>query len=230
MKYRLLGACVAATCFAAPAFAQGLTRVELLGLQQQLRDDGCGVTHVTGKMDAMTRAAVKKCQSKYSGATDARSMLAAMHIGFENGNSDPTLSQARAAGSMSAGGASGSMNAGTSGRMRRGRMRDSTMNRGMNGGMIGGMYGTRMRVSTTNGGMNGMRMRDSTGRMRRGRMRDSTMTRPRDTSTTRGSGGMVDTDKSSPMTPTTPSTPVPGTNPSNPVPPTSPPTKPIPQY
>ena len=95
MKYRLVGACAVAFCCAAPAFAQGLTRVELLGLQQQLRDDGCGVTHITGRMDAMTRSAVKKCESKYSGATDARSMLDAMHIGFGNGNPTPTVSMAR---------------------------------------------------------------------------------------------------------------------------------------
>ncbi|MDQ2889980.1 MAG: hypothetical protein M3R65_05425 [Gemmatimonadota bacterium] len=199
MKYRLLGACVAAACCAAPAFAQGLTRVELLGLQQQLRDDGCGVTHVTGRMDGMTRAAVKKCQSKYSGATDARSMLGAMHIGFENGNADPTMAQARSGGSMSAGGSMGSMNSssmnsGTSTRMRRGARRrmgtgsDSAMSgRGsmnatgtMNGTMTDsmrmrrGMNGSMSDSTRMRRGMNGMQMRDSAGRMRRGRMRDST--------------------------------------------------------
>ena len=39
MKYSLLGACAVAVCCTAPAFAQGLTRVETIGLQQQLRDD-----------------------------------------------------------------------------------------------------------------------------------------------------------------------------------------------
>ena len=111
MKYSLLGACAVAVCCTAPAFAQGLTRVETIALQQQLRDDGCGVTHVTGRMDATTRAAVHKCASKYSGATDAKSMLAAMNIGFGNGIPDPTLRMARSGaggGSMSAGGISGS--------------------------------------------------------------------------------------------------------------------------
>ncbi len=111
MKYSLLGACAVAVCCTAPAFAQGLTRVETIALQQQLRDDGCGVTHVTGRMDPTTRAAVHKCASKYSGATDAKSMLAAMDIGFGNGIPVPTLSMARAGaggGSMSAGGISGS--------------------------------------------------------------------------------------------------------------------------
>ncbi len=195
MKYRLLGACVAAACCAAPAFAQGLTRVEILGLQQQLRDDGCGVTHVTGRMDAMTRGAVKKCGSKYSGATDARSMLAAMHIGFENGNAAPTMGQARAGGSMSAGGMSGSMN--------------SSMNSSMNGSMNDSARRARRGMNGVNGvnGMNGMQMRDSTGRMRRGRMRDSSMMHSRDTSRARRSGEMMDTDKATPMTP--PSKPIP---------------------
>jgi hypothetical protein len=119
MKYSLLGACAVAVCCTAPAFAQGLTRVETIGLQQQLRDDGCGVTHVTGRMDAATRSAVQKCQSKYSGATDARSMLAAMDIGFGNGTPAPTLSAARSGGggSMSAGGISGSSTDSTGGKV-----------------------------------------------------------------------------------------------------------------
>lgn len=136
MKYRLLGACAAAFCCAAPVFAQGLSRVELLGLQQQLRDDGCGVTHITGRMDAMTRSAVKKCESKYAGATDARSMLAAMHIGFENGNQDPTMAMANSGGMSDAmadstgrhmrSGMKRMMKDSTGRRMRRDRMRDSS--------------------------------------------------------------------------------------------------------
>jgi len=175
MKYRLLGVCAAAFCCAAPVFAQGLTHVELLGLQQQLRDDGCGVTHITGRMDAMTRSAVKKCESKYSGATDAKSMLAAMHIGFENGNSDPTMAMARS-------GEGGSMSS---------------------GGSMGGTMNDSMRPRTRRG-VNGM-MNDSAGRrmMRRNRVRDSThrdstmKMRGRDTT---GTGGMVDMHKASPMT------------------------------
>ncbi|MEO7217965.1 MAG: peptidoglycan-binding domain-containing protein [Gemmatimonadaceae bacterium] len=167
MKYQLLGACaVAICCTAAPAFAQGLSGVEVLALQQQLRDDGCGVTRITGHLDAATRSAVKKCRSKYSGATTPSSMLTAMNIGFGNGATVPTMANARAAGGgrMSAGGRSG-MNE-TSGRrgtsmMRRDGMmrRDSMMQR------------------------NGMMRRDSmmqrNGMMRRG----TSMKRPRDTST-----------------------------------------------
>lgn len=176
MNYRLLGVCAAALCCAVPAFAQGLSRVELIGLQQQLRDDGCGVTHITARMDAMTRSSVKKCESKYSGATDAKSMLAAMHIGFENGNQTPTLATAR---SGNAGGMSGSM----SGSMG-GSMHDSTA-RPMHSGM-------------------GRMMKDSPGRqmMRQGGMRDSSMKMRRgDTSGARGSGGMMDMNKATPMSP-----------------------------
>ena len=215
MKYRLLGACVAAACCAAPAFAQGLSRVEVLGLQQQLRDDGCGVTHVTGRMDAMTRSAVKKCESKYSGATDARSMLGAMHIGFENGNSDPTMAKARSGAGMH-----GDMDEGMAagkGRSMNARM-GSGMHAGTRAGMrsrmnarsdstTGGMHGTMSDSTHMRNGMNGMSgMRDST-RMRRGRMRDTSM--HHDTSMSHGSGGMVDDHKATPMTPS----PMPSTNP-----------------
>ena len=212
MKYRLLGACAAALLCAAPAFAQGLSRVEMLALQQQLRDDGCGVTHVTGRLDAMTRSAIRKCQSKYSGATDARSMLAAMNIGFGNGQQAPSLSMARsgATGSMSAGGSAGTMRDTTAG-----------MGSGMNARMRRGMNGSAMKSGTMGG-----RMTDSTRdrMMRRDRMRDSTM-HPRDTSRTMGSGGTVDMNKATPMTPPTTT---PGVNPSmsppNPMNPTPNPT------
>lgn len=114
MRYKLLGACVgvlfcAASSVTIPVLAQGLTHVELLALQQQLRDDGCGLTHVSGRVDAATRAAIKQCESKYPGATGGRSMLVAMQIGFGHGEPLPTLAVARSAiaGSSSAGGISG---------------------------------------------------------------------------------------------------------------------------
>lgn len=197
MKYRLLGACAAAFLCAAPVFAQGLSRVEVLALQQQLRDDGCGVSHVTGRLDAMTRSAIRKCQSKYSGATDARSMLAAMNIGFGNGEQTPSLAVARsgASGSMSAGGSAGTMSDTAAGRIRRGR--NVRVRRDMD------------RSAMKKGTMSGMMDSTRSGKMRRDRMRDSTM-HPRDTSGTKGSGGTVDMNKATPMTP--PMTP--GVNPS----------------
>lgn len=188
MKYSLLGACAVACCCAAPVFAQGLTRVETLALQQQLRDDGCGSSHITGHVDATTRAEVKKCETKYTGATDPRSMLAAMNIGFGNGVPDPTLGNARSGegGTMGLGGTSGSsMNQGTTNR----GMSDSTARRGRH---------RMMRDSTMM--RRGARMRDSTTMHRGSGMRDSTRIR-HDTAGMRGSGGMVDMNKATPMTP-----------------------------
>jgi hypothetical protein len=218
MKYSLLGACAVACCCAAPVFAQGLTRVETLALQQQLRDDGCGSSHITGRVDATTRADVKKCETKYAGATDAPSMLAAMKIGFGNGTTDPTVANARSGegGSMGIGGTSA------------GSMNGSSMNQGMT--HRGGMMKDGMSDSTARGARHRM-MRDST-MMRRGSrmMRDSTMM-PRgsrmrdsarirhDTAGTMGSGGSVDMNKSTPMTPPT-STTNPVTNPNPMMPPT----------
>jgi hypothetical protein len=157
-------------------------------------------------MDAMTRSAVKKCESKYPGATDARSMLGAMHIGFENGNQAPTMAVARSGsgGSMGAGGTTESMMDST-GHMRHGmnRMRNDSSERHMRDGMRDGMRGT---------------MRDSAGRkmMRRNGMRDSTMRmRGRDTTHSQGMGGMVDSNKSTPMAPAAKDPMSPMTNPRN---------------
>jgi len=86
MVPRLLAALAVLCCFATPAMAQRLTRVEILALQQQLRDDGCGVDHTTGQLDAMTRRAVEKCKSKYNVTSGgAAALLAAMNLGFTPG-------------------------------------------------------------------------------------------------------------------------------------------------
>ena len=92
MRFRSI-ATVAALCCSAPAvFAQSLTRVQLIGLQQQLRDDDCGVTRVTGRMDAMTKRAVQKCMPKYNVSSGgATALLAAMNIGFGPGDAVPSL-------------------------------------------------------------------------------------------------------------------------------------------
>lgn len=198
MKYSLLGACVAACCCAAPVFAQGLTRVETLALQQQLRDDGCGTTNITGRVDATTRADVKKCETKYSGASTPSAMLTAMNIGFGNGTPAPTLANARGetAGSMSAGGTSaGAMHENMNRNMNR-TMRDSTMMR-----HSAGRRHMMMRDSTMM--RRGAHMRDSTTLHRGSGMRDSMKT-GHGTPGMSGSGGMVDTHKASPMRPTHP--------------------------
>ena len=67
----------------------GLTKVELLGLQQQMRDDGCGNKHAPGIWDEATRLAIRTCAKKYNTAADARALLQAMNIGFSPGEGLP---------------------------------------------------------------------------------------------------------------------------------------------
>ena len=117
MKFRAVAAGAVLCLCSSPAFAQGLSRVQLLALQQQLRDDGCGMRHVTGRMDATTRRAVRQCASKYnvSNPTPA-SLLSAMNIGFGPNDQMPTLSMARS-GEAAGGGTAGAAGmAGMSGR------------------------------------------------------------------------------------------------------------------
>ena len=176
MTFRSVAALAALCCCATPVLAQrstSLSRVQILALQQQLRDDGCGIQHTTGRIDATTRRALKQCQSKYNASSaDAATVLQAMNIGFGPNDTKPSLSEARSGG--------GAMGADTTGgramrgeearesrrtemrerRMRRGRgaMRDTT-------GAMGGMRDTtRMRMRDTT-----MHMGDTT------HMRDTTM-------------------------------------------------------
>lgn len=62
--------------------ALGLTGVQFLALQQELRDRGCGVRRVTGVADAATRRAIRTCAQRLSVANNARAVLVAMNIGF----------------------------------------------------------------------------------------------------------------------------------------------------
>ena len=62
--------------------ALGLTGVQFLALQQELRDRGCGTTRVTGRADAATRRAIRVCAGKLNVANNARAVLIAMNIGF----------------------------------------------------------------------------------------------------------------------------------------------------
>lgn len=62
--------------------AAGLTGVEFLALQQELRDRGCGNAHVTGRLDATTRRAISKCAKQLGVANNARAVLTAMNIGY----------------------------------------------------------------------------------------------------------------------------------------------------
>jgi hypothetical protein len=62
--------------------AAGLSGVQFLALQQETRDRGCGNAHVTGVLDAATRAAIRTCAQRLSVANNARAVLIAMNIGF----------------------------------------------------------------------------------------------------------------------------------------------------
>lgn len=100
--FRLTAALAALCCCATPVLAQRsstLSRVQVLALQQQLRDDGCGIRHTTGRIDATTRRALKQCQSKYNASSaDPMTVLQAMNIGFGPNDTKPSLAEARSGG------------------------------------------------------------------------------------------------------------------------------------
>lgn len=62
--------------------AAGLTGVQFLALQQELRDRGCGNSMVTGTYDGATRRAVANCAKRLSVANNAGAVLVAFNIGF----------------------------------------------------------------------------------------------------------------------------------------------------
>lgn len=74
-----------AGCLLAPAVAAaqtgGLTRVQLLALQQQLKEE-CGLRHATGVMDGPTRHAIAVCNKKYGTQGNGAALLRAMNIGY----------------------------------------------------------------------------------------------------------------------------------------------------
>ena len=62
--------------------AAGLTGAQFLALQQELRDAKCGNNHVTGRLDAATRTAIRNCARKLGVANNARAVLIGMNIGY----------------------------------------------------------------------------------------------------------------------------------------------------
>lgn len=60
----------------------GLTGPQFLALQQELRDQKCGLAHVTGRLDAATRTAIRRCAAKLSVANNAGAVLVAMGVGY----------------------------------------------------------------------------------------------------------------------------------------------------
>jgi len=81
---------MAGALIASSAGAQtgGLTRVQLLALQQQLKEE-CGLQHATGRMDGPTRHAIAVCNKKYGTQGNGRALLSAMGIGFDSGQASP---------------------------------------------------------------------------------------------------------------------------------------------
>ena len=62
--------------------AAGLTGIQFLALQQELRDSKCGNNRVTGRLDAATRIGIRNCARKLGVANNAAAVLVAMNIGF----------------------------------------------------------------------------------------------------------------------------------------------------
>jgi len=89
---------------AGPALASaqaGLNRIQFLALQQELRDQGCGVTNVDGHYGPQTRRAIATCAKKFNSANNASALLQAMNIGFGPNDNPPA---APAGGTASSGG------------------------------------------------------------------------------------------------------------------------------
>src|SRR5688500_11246825 len=95
MKWKILALVAACTIVPAQAEAQGrsrgndgLTRIELLALQQEMRDRGCGNKHAPGVMTAETRRAIANC-GRRAGVTGARALLQSFNNGFGNDDNPP---------------------------------------------------------------------------------------------------------------------------------------------
>jgi peptidoglycan hydrolase-like protein with peptidoglycan-binding domain len=88
-----------------PALASaqaGLNRVQFLALQQELRDQGCGVTNVDGRYGPSTRRAIATCAKKFNTANNAAALLAAMNIGFGPNDNQPAAPAGGGGGGVSA--------------------------------------------------------------------------------------------------------------------------------
>lgn len=93
MRWKILALLAAAAVVPAGAEAQsraseGLSKIELLALQQEMRDRGCGNKHAPGVMNAETRRAIRVC-SQRMGVSGARALLAAFNNGFAANDSPP---------------------------------------------------------------------------------------------------------------------------------------------
>lgn len=93
MKWKILT--LVAVCAALPvqANAQGrsaeaLSRVELLALQQEMRDRGCGNKRAPGVMNSETRRAIRTCSQRMN-VNGARALLGAFNNGFAGRDTPP---------------------------------------------------------------------------------------------------------------------------------------------
>ena len=89
-----------------PALASaqaGLSRIQFLALQQELRDQGCGVTNVDGHYGPQTRRAIATCAKKFNSANNAAALLTAMNIGFGANDNPPTGGTTSGSASMGSG-------------------------------------------------------------------------------------------------------------------------------
>jgi hypothetical protein len=100
--------------------AAGLTGVQFLALQQELRDRGCGNAHVTGHLDAPTRKAISACAKQLNVANSAEAVLGALNIGFGPGDTPPAGAVKSGDTSMGAG-SGNATNTSTTGTRRRAR-------------------------------------------------------------------------------------------------------------
>lgn len=101
MKWKLLA--LVAVCALVPAQADaqrrandGLTKIELFALQQEMRDRGCGNKRAPGVMNAETRRAIRTCSQRLGVSGGARALLAAFNNGFASNDSPPPARNDRA--------------------------------------------------------------------------------------------------------------------------------------
>jgi hypothetical protein len=67
----------------------GLSKIQFLALQQELRDQGCGVTKVDGRYGPAVRRAIATCARKFNTANNAAALFQAMNVGFGPNDSRP---------------------------------------------------------------------------------------------------------------------------------------------
>jgi hypothetical protein len=101
MKWKILA--LVAACAAVPAQAEaqsrasdGLSKIELLALQQEMRDRGCGNRRAPGVMNAETRRAIRTCSQRLGVTGGARALLAAFNNGFASNDGPPPARNDRA--------------------------------------------------------------------------------------------------------------------------------------